>query len=647
MLSRRHGGILHLKPRSGLALAFFILCPHVSAGVFLVVTEIMYHPADEGQHLEYVEIYNTTRTPLDISGYRFIEGIDYEFPEGTWIEPYGYLVVARDPEAFEQAYGFRPFGPYGGELDDHGERLTLSNDSSRFDARGRMIVRGPSLWSVSYRDRGEWPNGCNGTGHSLSLISWQRDPEDPAAWARSIHRGGTPGGPNGLERVWEERELIAKDDTLWRFKRGVEEASDPIDAWRRIDFDDGAWEEGVAGFGYGDGDDATVLSDMRSVAGQPGYLVLYIRKRFTLKSVGGIDRLFLRILYDDGFVAYLNGREVARAGVEADPALFTSEAKAHEALSFETFDITGALKYLRVGENVLCVQGHNASSDSPDFSLHPYLVAAWERDPGGEAAGVRFNEYAPHSSTGGWIELYNGDDFSVDLSGFGLTRDPLGVEAFVIPPGTEIGPGGFLLFTEDALGFSLAPAGALTLYLVDRSGDVVVARTFERGIEVGRSLARYPDGEGRWYQTATPSPGAANRVELERSVVINEIMYHPFHTPNPYEDAEGEKCKDREYIELLNISDRTVDMSGWRFSRGILYTFPEGTLLGPGEYLVVAGNPSVLRQVYGLTEGVLGPFSDTAHKSFPFSAPSCRLSGDPRKLEVRRFGQGMSILPSQ
>ncbi len=593
-----------------------LLSAPLQAAVLLVVTEIMYHPADEDQRLEYVEIYNTTRSPLDISGYRFIEGISYEFPEGTWIDPYSYIVVARDPDAFEQAYGWRPYGPYEGELDDHGERLTLSTDSSRFDENGRMIVKGPPLWSVEYNERGAWPNGCNGTGHSLSLITWHKDPQDPTAWARSPRKGGTPGKPNGFETTFEERTLIPKENSVWRFKKGTEEASDPIDAWRQIDFDDSSWEEGIAGFGYGDNDDATVLDDMRSSGDNPGYLVVFIRKRFTLESLEGIDRLFLWMLYDDGFVAYLNGREVARAGVQDDPPLITSKARTHEATRPELFDISDSVDYLRVGENVLCVQGHNASTSSPDFSLHPWLSAAREIKPVDVASGVVINEFVPRSASGGWIELYNKRDSSVDLSGYTLSRDSGGRGAFVIPEGTVIQPGEFLVFTQGQLGFTLEPDsqgpdsdGTVTVYLVNPDGDrVVEARTFDGDVALGSSLARWPDGADRWYETETPTPGATNQVQLERSVVINEIMYHPFHTPNPYENSDGEKSSEREYIELLNVSDRTVDMSGWYFSRGIAFTFPEGTLLRPGQYLVVARNPALIKEIYGLTSGVLGPF---------------------------------------
>ena len=67
----------------------------------------------------------------------------------------------------------------------------------------------------------------------------------------------------------------------WRFFRGKTPPSDPADAWKDLDFDDTVpgWETGPSGFGYGDDDDETELTDM-----QGSYLTVYIRKQFTISS---------------------------------------------------------------------------------------------------------------------------------------------------------------------------------------------------------------------------------------------------------------------------------------------------------------------------------------------------------------------------
>src|SRR5215813_10237187 len=81
-------------------------------------------------------------------------------------------------------------------------------------------------------------------------------------------------------------------------------------------------------------------------------------------------------------------------------------------------------------------------------------------------------------------------------------------------------------------------------------------------------------------------------------VVINEIMYHPA-SGNPLES----------YVELRNLDNVATNISGWRFTKGIQFTFPTNTTLGAGAYLVVAADrtaftnkyPGVLNFVAGFT----------------------------------------------
>ena len=73
--------------------------------------------------------------------------------------------------------------------------------------------------------------------------------------------------------------------------------------WTVLNFDDSSWSEGNSGIGYGDDDDQTVISPT---------VALFMRKTFEIQDVSLISRAVLDIDYDDGFVAYINGVEVAR-----------------------------------------------------------------------------------------------------------------------------------------------------------------------------------------------------------------------------------------------------------------------------------------------------------------------------------------------
>ena len=96
-----------------------------------------------------------------------------------------------------------------------------------------------------------------------------------------------------------------------------------------------------------------------------------------------MDRLLLDIDFDDGFVAYINGIEVARSNMlEATPAFNATAIVDREATIYQSgsplrFEINEFQSLLNNGENVLSIQVHNISNTSSDLSLIPYLSASY------------------------------------------------------------------------------------------------------------------------------------------------------------------------------------------------------------------------------------------------------------------------------
>ena len=84
-----------------------------------------------------------------------------------------------------------------------------------------------------------------------------------------------------------------------------------------------------------------------------------------------METLYLYVNFDDGFIAYLNGTQVASASVT--PSADGLRVGLHEAGQFEEFVIHDAARLLRPGTNLLAIEGHNAGIDSSDFSLDPIL----------------------------------------------------------------------------------------------------------------------------------------------------------------------------------------------------------------------------------------------------------------------------------
>ncbi|MCX5672249.1 MAG: chitobiase/beta-hexosaminidase C-terminal domain-containing protein [Planctomycetota bacterium] len=103
----------------------------------------------------------------------------------------------------------------------------------------------------------------------------------------------------------------------------------------------------------------------------------YVRVPFTLTDLTQYNSLTLKMKYDDGFVAYLNGVKVAWRNAPGSP-LWNSSATAEHAKSaalvYEEIDVSSRLNLLRVGQNVLAIQGLNYGAGDTDFLVLPELV---------------------------------------------------------------------------------------------------------------------------------------------------------------------------------------------------------------------------------------------------------------------------------
>ena len=129
--------------------------------------------------------------------------------------------------------------------------------------------------------------------------------------------------------------------------------------------------------GYGE---ATPLADYGTT-----YHTVYFRKRFSISNLSNISELVLRLDYDDAFVAYLNGQEIARRGAPGTPDVplpVNSLATAsHPRGSGELINLTAAIPHLRLGDNLLAVQILAAHEFDVTMSFVPELLANIIRGP--------------------------------------------------------------------------------------------------------------------------------------------------------------------------------------------------------------------------------------------------------------------------
>jgi hypothetical protein len=142
-------------------------------------------------------------------------------------------------------------------------------------------------------------------------------------------------------------------------------------AWRETGYDDSSWPSGLAQLGYGDGDEATIVSYGPDANNK--YVTTYFRHAFDVTDASAISALTLELLRDDGAVVYLNGTPVASYNM---PSTFDYRTYALTATDYAwdaPLPLPPAL--LVSGRNVLAVEIHQGNATSSDLSFDLILTA--------------------------------------------------------------------------------------------------------------------------------------------------------------------------------------------------------------------------------------------------------------------------------
>ena len=366
-------------------------------------------------------------------------------------------------------------------IDDGGSNPTPGNDGGDSNTnncteciRINEVVASNSAYKDEDGDSPDWLELHNYGTTPVNLNGWSLtdDRGDLTQWSFSnqiLHAGGylkiwASGKDRSAASVY--RALVDSDD-IFAYR-----TTEPNSNWKELSYDDSDWRTGRGGIGYGDEDDATTIAS--------GTQMLYLRKTFQLSNTANIQELWLDIDYDDAFVAYINGHEIARGNIignapaHNDTPIVDREAQMYQGGSPERYQISDFASLLNEGDNVLSIQVHNISNSSSDLTIIPFLTAL----------------------------------FNSSTSDGAVPSDILG-------------------FAERSLhtNFKISSAGE-TLYLFDANTDLVdtmevtgLANNVSIGIDNSDQSVRY-------YETTTP--GARNADQSYQGVVTSELSFsHP------------------------------------------------------------------------------------------------------------------------
>ena len=506
------------------------------------------------------------------------------------------------------------------------------------------------------------PGGAIPAGYSLNLtatdgvIYYTTDGSDPRRPGEVAETGKTI--LNGSAEKWA---LVPSADnggnTLGTQWRGGREP-----------FDHDDWDSGNDGVGYDQNADydphigIDVDSEMNDINQS---VFVRIPFRVSVEDRKKSNFMVLRMKYDDGFVAYLNGTRIVSANAAANPGWNAGATGQHDdasAVTWVSFDAGKYINKLKAGNNILAIHGLNSGLGSSDMLINAELSIG-ERSGAEIADGVlkytspvkltgdttirtrtmyngQWSALVEHSFQAGragtplrfteimynplggseyeFVELHNSGTFDVSL---GWHRFD-GID-FTFAGDAVIGPGEFLVLASDNdpdafklryPGLAVAGwyRGSLSnngerLALLDARWRRVVEVDFSDGgawpssadgdghsLELIDLLAD-PGAASNWRDSAAKagSPGEIGASAAGSLLIINEV-----HVQSPL-------SPEADFVELRNLGQVAVDLSGWtlRDGDGNTFGFPDGTALGQAGLLGVwcgEGEGDGLRAGFGL-----------------------------------------------
>jgi hypothetical protein len=458
-------------------------------------------------------------------------------------------------------------------------------------------------------------------------------------------------------------EILVPVDAEWKY---LDDGSDLGFHWTQRDFNDGNWAQGPAPLGYGGRGELTAIG--YGPDSNNKYITTYFRRSFAVTDTRLYTHLRATLLCDDGAIVYLNGIEILRENMPQGPIDFKTLAAGRATGNTVIQDLINA-NHLVAGQNTLAAEVHQWRPGSSDMRFELALAGAerptdQEPEPvtiervtpaagpvealpevtvtfnrsvwGVDASDLLANGLAASAVRGGEA-VYT---FTLPFMGEGTIRMAWAGEHGIVGSGSPPVP--FDAYTPPAVwsyalvdpvaprATTLAPAAGATLSFLDEiciafsepvggvdASDLLLAGTPARSVRGSGagpycftfdaqpagtlplrwasdhgihdfSAAAHPLLSDTWYYHVLAQSGDPDRV------VINEIMYHP-----------ASERTDEEYIELLNIGTRDVDLTGWHLKRGVDFTFPS-MILAPGAFLVVAADVAAFAQRYPMVTPVVG-----------------------------------------
>jgi len=240
--------------------------------------------------------------------------------------------------------------------------LTINSDVEDFVIEAVATITIPAA--------GAWSFGVNSDdGFRLTIGTFTSEYGPPRGPGDTIQTFNFPAaGDYPLRLVFYERgggsevELFAAQGTIGTFTAAFRLVGDVANAGLAVR------SVPVSGGGSSTGYRSFIRTDVQSQM-LSNNASAFVRMPFTVNNAASFTSITLQMRYDDGFVAYLNGLEVARRNAPAAPVWNSTATAEHLGADYEDISLTTQLGLLRNGNNLLAIHGLNRAANNPDFLI--------------------------------------------------------------------------------------------------------------------------------------------------------------------------------------------------------------------------------------------------------------------------------------
>ncbi len=603
----------------------------------IVITEINYNDPSVADSLEYIELYNNGSSAVNLSGFHFTSGINYYLPNVT-LTAGNYFVVAKDSNAVQNFYGITGVRKWGAAdaLNNSGEAIALK------DNFGQLVD------TVFYDDASPWVTTPDGGGPSLALCDASLNNNLGANWSAAIefvdslnHVAvyGTPGSacvpfvdvtPPLVSNAYAVNNTIVKVV----FNEAVNNTAELNANYTGIGAFASATRNSLQ-------DTVTITLSTPLSNGVTYNLIIANVQDLALNPMAAPQQF--QLMYNSS-IAPIVITEI----MYNDPSLNDDSLEFVELYnnSLNTANITGYAftkgititfpTNTTIPANSFLIIAKNATAVSNFFSLTG--VIQWDNGAilsnAGESLEIKnmagnIIDSLTYKVSSPWparpdgfgpsLSLCDPNDDNSNGANWSSSTEPVAILNSIMvkaTPGSGCTIATFPPTVTDAWATSLTSVKVVFDKPVGISAELIANYT---GLGVINTAVRNTGLDTVALALNTPLvPGVPKTLTIADvldtngtimnpaqsfEIVYNNSVYDIVITEIMYNDPSS-SVDTLEFIELYNNTGNTANIGGYRFTKGILYTFPANTVMGIGSYLVIAKKASAVSSFFSLT-GVL------------------------------------------